>query len=287
MGKRENPDNLVGKKFNKLTVIKHLGLRPVGSYINKQTGKKKLLNKRFYLYRCECGREKVTTIGNIRRQIGCRHCGAKRDNPKYKNPTYKFWLYIVNYNYRKSGGVYKLKNKRSIWICDRWLSSFDVFVKDIGEPPTSKHVIGRIDESKGFTPDNCKWMTREERGSINSHFNELTMINLSKKVGITNERVRQITNIALKNKEDELNNLIERIDYINTNKRVVYKPEAIEYFKNKKYFKNVRKSEVIVKQYYLKGIDAKTAAKELNKPTSSILRYYKKFTSEEPSKSSS
>jgi hypothetical protein len=260
-------------------------MRPSGTYIDKQTGKNKIVTTRYYLCRCECGKEKETTVGNLKNRAGCRHCGLSKPNPRYKHPMSMLWYSVVHHNYRKSDRGYKLKDKRSIRVCDRWLLSFDAFVKDAGEPPTPKHIFGRIDTDKGFTPDNCKWMTRSERGLTKKRSKELTSSNLSRQVGISKERVRQITNIAINNKEDELNNLIERIDYINTNTRIVFKPEAIEYFKKKKYIpqiKYIHKLEVIVKQYYLKGTEAETVAGQLNKPITSIKRYYKKFASAVP-----
>ena len=283
MRKKINPEDFVGKKFNKLTIVKHLGMRPVCTYFNKQTGKKQIMTARFYLYRCECGREKKTTLSNIMRQKGCKYCGVKKANPKYKNPSYRIWIGFISRNYKNTSRGYKLRNKSSILVHDRWLKSFDAFVKDAGVRPTPKHIFGRLDPYKGFTPDNAKWMTRLEKSKFKKYSDELIIFNISKKVGITNERVRQITNIALKNKDNELNNLIERVDYINENKRVVFKPEAIEYFRKKKYFKKTitkRKSELIAEEYYLKGIDMETAAKQLNKSLYSIKRYYDKFESE-------
>lgn len=281
MKKRENPENLVGKKFNKLLVIKHLGMRPSYIYIDKQTGKKQIMTVRFYLCRCECGREKEMSLNNLKRQIGCQHCGNSKPNPKYKHPMFKSWSRMVYPNYRKSDSGYKHNDKRGTQVCDRWLLSFDDFVKDAGEPPTPEHIFGRIDINNGYTPENCKWMTRLERANTGKYSKELTAMNLSKRVGISRERIRQITNNAIRNKEDELNNLIERIDCLNRIKRFVYKPEAIEYFKQKKYIqpKRPRKLEVIVKQYYLEGADAETVAGLLNKPITSIKKYYKKFAS--------
>ena len=290
MGKRINPKEIVGKKFNKLFVVKYIGLRSVYTFFDKHTGKKRIIKAHYFLYRCECGREKEISLGNLKRQKGCRYCGVKKTNPKYKNTLCMTWKAFITRNYRKTRRGYKLRDKNSILVCDRWLTNFDAFVKDAGERPTPKHIFGRLDPYKGFTPDNAKWMTRLEKGKLRKHSDELIMTNISKKVGITNERIRQITDIALKNKDDELINLIERIDYSNTNKRVVFKPEAIEYFKKKKYFKKIRfvhKSELIVKEYYLKGEDIEKTAEKLNKSIASIKRYYKKFASagiEQPSK---
>lgn len=57
-------------------------------------------------------------------------------------------------NYRYYGGA-------GIKICDRWLESFVNFYEDMGDPPDG-HEIDRIDNAKGYEPDNCRWVTRSE-----------------------------------------------------------------------------------------------------------------------------
>ena len=48
----------------------------------------------------------------------------------------------------------------NIKVCDEW-NSFDQFVKDMGLRPSSTHQLDRIDNTKGYFKDNCRWVQKK------------------------------------------------------------------------------------------------------------------------------
>lgn len=44
-------------------------------------------------------------------------------------------------------------------MCDAWKNDFAAFFSDVGSPPTDGHSLDRIDNDKGYFPENVKWET--------------------------------------------------------------------------------------------------------------------------------
>lgn len=53
---------------------------------------------------------------------------------------------------------------RGITVCERWLGKdgFANFLADMGEKPEEK-TLDRINNDKGYSPDNCRWATKSEQ----------------------------------------------------------------------------------------------------------------------------
>lgn len=99
--------------------------------------------------------------------------------------------------YNPNSEVYKDYGGRGIFVVDRW-HEVTAFIADMGERPTPKHTVERIDNNGPYGPDNCRWATRLEqarnrRNTYRFTFNGETMtINeWSDKTGINEATIRR------------------------------------------------------------------------------------------------
>lgn len=82
-----------------------------------------------------------------------------------KNPLYQTYHIMKRRCYDVNLPKYQSYGARGITVCDRWLGStgFNHFCEDMGEKPTPKHSIDRIDVNGNYEPSNCKWSTIHEQ----------------------------------------------------------------------------------------------------------------------------
>jgi len=76
------------------------------------------------------------------------------------HPHHASWRGAMNRCYSKGYIHYKDYGGRGIKVCDSWkqpVIGFKRFVRDMGEKPIENYSLDRINNDKGYSPDNCRW----------------------------------------------------------------------------------------------------------------------------------
>ncbi len=81
---------------------------------------------------------------------------------QHKTPEYTAWLSMRQRCVNTKHPCYAGYGGRGITVCERW-DLFENFISDMGKRPSPRHEIERLNNDKGYYPDNCAWKTRFEQ----------------------------------------------------------------------------------------------------------------------------
>lgn len=151
--------DLTGLKFNRLTVVKRYNNIGEGVVL--------------WICQCECGNISRVASWCLRKGLtkscGCyaveqHHKTKYKDNTIYKSREYAAWSNMKTRCYNPNASRFFNHGGRGIKVCDRWLNSFENFIKDMGYAPTCKHTLDRYPNNDGnYEKSNCRWATHKEQ----------------------------------------------------------------------------------------------------------------------------
>ena len=108
---------------------------------------------------------------------------------KNASPTYESWASMKMRCRNPQYGSYPQYGAKGIDYCDRW-ETFKNFLEDMGVRPPGTS-LDRIDGTKGYTPENCRWATTKEQNEnrrssvwIEYQGNRMLMINFARMLGM-------------------------------------------------------------------------------------------------------
>lgn len=178
--------DLTGKKINRLTVIRFSHLRGA---------------KRIWLCKCDCGNESLVETGSLSRSkvfsCGCFRSEQtsqmliKRNTTHGKSESriYTIWHDMIRRCTDPRVKSFKRYGAKGVTVSDEWFV-FEKFYEDMGDPPGDL-TLDRIDGSKGYSKENCRWATliqqnnnRSNNRILNINNEKITMADAARKYGV-------------------------------------------------------------------------------------------------------
>lgn len=150
--------------------------------------------------KCDCGKYHFARTDDIKRgkikSCGCYRVQVTGDRRRThgmsgKNTTraYSTWRGMHQRCEDKNADMFKYYGGRGILVCKEWSGrdGFVTFLSDMGNPPENMS-LDRIDNSKGYSKENCRWATatqqaRNKREVVKYRIGGKTIAQISEETG--------------------------------------------------------------------------------------------------------
>lgn len=145
-------EDLKGQRFGKLVAIEFAGVA------NKKT---------MWRCKCDCGNEVTAYATNLKsgHAISCG-CAMRKSKGLSTQRIYHIYKGMINRCYKETDENYEIYGGRGITVCPEWLGENGLFnFKEWADKSgyADDLSIDRINNDKGYSPDNCRWATDIEQ----------------------------------------------------------------------------------------------------------------------------
>jgi hypothetical protein len=154
--------DLQGQIFGRLTVVYFARVKSGNAY---------------WFCICRCGEKVEVSACHLKaghtESCGCFHRDRVRETKTTHGHSNSGGLRDVSPEYRSWQGLKTRcqpgKSNSKYWgdlgvqVCERWASSFENFLADMGPCPGPGYSIDRENGDKGYEPGNCRWATCKEQ----------------------------------------------------------------------------------------------------------------------------
>lgn len=158
-------DDLVGKKFGRLVVIRY------AIPMVQSNGRSRVVAK----YRCDCGNEGemiLSSIVNRNKSCGCLRAINNRTHGMTGHRLYHIWAGMMERCRNANHKRYKDYGGRGIKVYKRWEDNNIFFKWAINNGYKDDLTLERNNVNGNYTPFNCSWKTMlEQSRNTRSNFN--------------------------------------------------------------------------------------------------------------------
>ena len=167
IGVMNAPISMLGKRFGRLLVVANA---PDVVFDSGRKLRKVIAN-------CDCGAQKAYLVCHLRagktQSCGClrkevvaelhsTHGDTRPSKGKW-TPEYVAWSGMIARCKDMGAKNRPYYADRGITICERWLTSYENFLADMGRKPPGLYSLDRINSDGNYEPGNCRWATSTEQ----------------------------------------------------------------------------------------------------------------------------